>query len=99
MDLKILEKVNFPADLRKLNNGEMAELAEEIRRREEENARRANDRARRIMEQERKEAELEKIADEAAKRKSKRQAMLQAREDEDEDSLKSLDHYFDDKES
>ena len=31
MDLKILEKVNFPADLRKLNNGEMAELAEEIR--------------------------------------------------------------------
>ncbi|MDY3853573.1 MAG: DUF1385 domain-containing protein [Butyribacter sp.] len=76
-----------------------AELAEEIRRREEENARRANDRARRIMEQERKEAELEKIADEAAKRKSKRQAMLQARQDEDEDSLKSLDHYFDDKES
>lgn len=31
MDLKILEKVNSPADLKKLNNGEMAELAEEIR--------------------------------------------------------------------
>ena len=28
MDLKILEKVNSPADLKKLNNGEMAELAE-----------------------------------------------------------------------
>lgn len=31
MDLKILEKVNSPADLKKLNNGEMTELAEEIR--------------------------------------------------------------------
>lgn len=31
MDLKILEKVNSPADLRKLNFGEMTELAEEIR--------------------------------------------------------------------
>lgn len=32
MDLKILEKVNSPADLKKLNNGEMVELAEEIRK-------------------------------------------------------------------
>ena len=31
MDLKILEKVNSPADLKKLDNWEMAELAEEIR--------------------------------------------------------------------
>lgn len=73
-----------------------AELAEEIRRREEENAKRANERARRLMEQERKEAELEKIADEAEKRKSKREAMLQ-NVDNDEDSLQGLDHYFDDK--
>lgn len=72
-----------------------AELAAEIKRREEENARRANDRARRIMEQERKEAQLEKLADEAVKRKSKRQAMLQNQFDEEDDSLKGLDHYFD----
>lgn len=75
-----------------------AEIAEEIRQREEENARRANDRVRRIMEQERKEAELERLADEAAKRKSKREAMMQKVEEE-EDSLSGLDHYFDDKNS
>lgn len=74
-----------------------AELAEEIRRREEENAKRANDRARRIMEQERKEAELEKIADEAAKRKSRREAMLQSQVDDEDDNLDGLDHYFNDK--
>lgn len=49
-----------------------AELAEEIRLREEANARRANERARRMMEQERKEAELERLADEAEKRTSER---------------------------
>lgn len=73
-----------------------AELAQEIKRREEENARRANDRARRIMEQERKEAELEKLADEAAKRKSRREAMQQNQLDNEEDALEGLDHYFDD---
>ena len=74
-----------------------AEIAEEIRLREEENARRANDRARRIMEQERREAELEKLADEAAKRKSKREAMMQNVENDvdEEDGLESLDRYFD----
>lgn len=73
-----------------------AELAEEIRRREEENARRANERARRIMEQERKEAELEKIADDAKKRKQRRQEMLIEQADEqEEDVLANLDHYFD----
>lgn len=75
-----------------------AELAEEIRRREEENARRANDRARRIMEQERKEAELEKLADEAARRKSKREEMMQKIESidgDEEDGLAGLDRYFD----
>lgn len=74
-----------------------AEIAEEIRLREEENARRANERARRIMEQERREAELEKFADEAAKRKSKREEMMQKIEnnDDEEDGLASLDRYFD----
>lgn len=78
-----------------------AELAEEIRLREEENARRANDRARRIMEQERREAELEKLADEAAKRKSKREEMMQKIEsnDDEEDGLASLDRYFDEENS
>lgn len=51
-----------------------AEIAEEIRLREEANARRANERARRMMEQERREAELEKLADEAEKRTSERAA-------------------------
>lgn len=73
-----------------------AELAQEIKRREEENAKRANERARRIMEQERKEAELEKVASEAAKRKSRREAMQQNQPDNDEDALSGLDHYFDD---
>lgn len=73
-----------------------AELAEEIRLREEENARRANERARRIMEQERKEAELERIADDAQKRKRRREEMLQQMEEEpEEDNLAKLDHYFD----
>ena len=76
-----------------------SELAEEIRRREEENAKRANERARRMMEQERREAELEKVASEAAKRKSRREAMQRAQEEEsDEDALSGLDHYFDKKE-
>ena len=73
-----------------------AELAEEIRLREEENARRANERARRIMEQERKEAELEKIAEDAQKRKRRREEMLQEMDEEsEEDNLAKLDHYFD----
>ena len=73
-----------------------AEIAEEIRRREEENAKRANERARRLMEQERREAELEKVASEAAKRKSRREAMQRAQEEEsEEDALSGLDHYFD----
>lgn len=73
-----------------------AELAEEIRLREEENARRANERARRIMEQERKEAELEKIAEDAQKRKRRREELLQEMDEEpEEDNLAKLDHYFD----
>lgn len=73
-----------------------AELAEEIRLREEENARRANERARKIMERERKEAELEKIAEDAQKRKRRREEMLQETEEEpEEDNLAKLDHYFD----
>lgn len=73
-----------------------AELAEEIKRREEENAKRANERARQLMEQERRAAELEKVANEAAKRKSRREAMQRAQDEEgEEDSLSGLDHYFD----
>lgn len=75
-----------------------AELAEEIRLREEENARRAHERARRIMEHERKEAELEKLADDAEKRKLRREKMLREQEQEDSEetaNLSNLDHYFD----
>ena len=74
-----------------------AELAEEIRMREEENARRAQERARRIMEHERKEAELEKMADAAEKRRLRREEMLREQENEPEetDNLANLDHYFD----
>ena len=78
-----------------------AELAEELRRREEENARRANERAKRIMEQERKEAELEKIATEAEKRKSKREAMAAMKKDqnEEQEGLNTLDHFFEKEEN
>lgn len=76
-----------------------AELAEEIRLREEENARRAHERARRIMEHERKEAELEKLADDAEKRKLRREKMLREQEQEADSeesaNLSHLDHYFD----
>lgn len=73
-----------------------AELAEEIKRREAENAKRANERAKYIMERERKEAELERIAEEAAKRASKREEML--KDQEDDETLNNLDHFFDDSE-
>ncbi|MBR1741661.1 MAG: DUF1385 domain-containing protein [Lachnospiraceae bacterium] len=81
-----------------------AELAEEIRLREEANARRANERARRMMEQERKEAELERLADEAEKRTSERVASVKKPEvrqvqkqepEHPDDFLRGLDHYFD----
>lgn len=85
-----------------------AELAEEIRLREEANARRANERARRMMEQERKEAELERLADEAEKRASERAAVAKKRQEQkqktapsvqtsenSDDFLRGLDHYFD----
>ncbi len=75
-----------------------AELAEELRVREEENARRANERARRMMEQERKEAELEKLVDAAEKRKSVREQKLREQMRMDgtsEEFLSGLDHYFD----
>ena len=72
-----------------------AEIAEEIRRREEENTRRANARIRHMKERERREAELEQLANDAAKRRSKRETMLQDKPEEEE-NLKGLDHYFDD---
>lgn len=78
-----------------------AEMAEELRNREEANARRANERAKKLMEQERKEVELEKIADEAA-RKMEREKKLQKQQEENTDkefNLDNLNHYFDGKRS
>lgn len=88
-----------------------AEMAEELRNREEANARRANERAKKLMEQERKEVELEKIADEAAKKmerekKLRRQQQSEEKpenkekkEDSKEFNLDNLNHYFDGKRS
>lgn len=72
-----------------------AKQAEALKRREEENNRRAHNRAKELMERERREAELEKIVEEAEKRKSKREAMQKAQED-DSDALANLDIFFDD---
>ena len=72
-----------------------AEIAEEIKRREAERAQRANERAKYIMERERREAELEKLAQDAKeKRSSRREEML--KEQENDDTLDHLDHFFDD---
>lgn len=84
-----------------------AEMAEELRNREEANARRANERAKKLMEQERKEVELEKIADEAAKKMEKEEKLRkqQAGNKENKDNkdkefnLDNLNHYFDGKRS
>ena len=87
-----------------------AEMAEELRNREEANARRANERAKKLMEQERKEVELEKIADEAAKKMEKEKKLRkQQAENKDKDknkdkddkefNLDNLNHYFDGKRS
>lgn len=71
-----------------------AEIAQEIKRREAERAQRANERAKYIMERERREAELEKLAQDAKeKRSSRREEML--KEQENDDTLDHLDHFFD----
>lgn len=71
-----------------------AEIKEELRARERENKLRATEHMRQLKEMEEKEAELERIAEEARKRKEARRAIpLQA--DDKDDSLAGLDHYFD----
>jgi len=71
-----------------------AQIREELLERERENKHRATDRARQIREMEEKEAELERIAEEARKRKEARKAVtLQA--DVQDETLEGLDHFLD----
>lgn len=71
-----------------------AEVREELRQRELENKKRAEERASLLREQMEKEAELERIADEAVKRKKAR-SMVNINPDEEDDGLEGLDHFFD----
>ncbi len=71
-----------------------AQIKEELLKRELENKQRATERARRIREMEEKEAELERIAEEARKRKEARKAVTLKTDLKDE-NLAKLDHFFD----
>ncbi|MCI5586269.1 MAG: DUF1385 domain-containing protein, partial [Lachnospiraceae bacterium] len=71
-----------------------AEVREELRQRELDNKKRAEQRASLLREQMEKEAELERIADEAVKRKKAR-SMVNINPDEEDDGLDGLDHFFD----
>lgn len=90
-----IEKKRLAEPSKRQSRGEQAEA---LKRREEENKRRANNRVREMMERERRQAELEKIAKEAADRKTKREAMLKEQED-DSDALANLDVFFDEVDS
>lgn len=71
-----------------------AQIREELLERERENKQRAAERARHIREMEEKEAELEKIAEEARKRKEARKAVTLQTDVQDE-TLTGLDHFLD----
>lgn len=71
-----------------------AEIKEELRARERENKLRATEYMRQLKEMEEKEAELERIAEEARKRKEARKA-IPLQTDYKDDNLVGLDHYFD----
>lgn len=71
-----------------------AQIKEELLKRELENKQRATERARQIREMEEKEAELERIAEEARKRKEARKAVTLKTDLKDE-SLAKLDHFLD----
>ncbi len=74
-----------------------AEIKEEIRIRERENKLRATEREFKIREMEQKEEELEKLVDDANKRKEerRRKSMQLFKEDAEDEALAGLDHYFD----
>lgn len=88
-----LDDVNKPK--KKTGKKSRAEVREELRQRELDNKKRAEQRASLLREQMEKEAELERIADEAVKRKkAKSMANVNLSEEEDDD-LDGLDHFFD----
>ncbi len=71
-----------------------AQIKEELLKRERENKQRASERARKMREMEEKEAELERIAEEARKRKEARK-MVALQTDAQEETLTGLDHFLD----
>jgi len=70
-----------------------AQLKEELRERERENKLRAEERARKMKEMEEREAELERIAEEARKRKAARRA-VPLKTDTHDENLEGLDHFL-----
>ena len=70
------------------------EIREEMRQRELDNKKRAEERAKLLKEQLETEAELERIADEAVRRK-KAKSMVNVQMPDEDDGLDSLDHFFD----
>lgn len=73
-----------------------AEIAAEIKKREEENAKRASERTRRLKAQQMREAEMERRMKEVSKRREqRRETMAKAQVDMDEDELGALDRFFD----
>ena len=70
------------------------EIREEMRQRELDNKKRAEERAKLLKEQLETEAELERIADEAVRRK-KAKSMVNVQIPDEDDGLDSLDHFFD----
>lgn len=76
------------------NKKSRAQIAEELRKREEANARRANERARQIKEREQREAEVRRRADEAAKRHAERKTMSKLVDELEEGELDNLDRFF-----
>lgn len=71
-----------------------AQIREELLERERENKKRADERARMLKEMEEKEAELERVAEEARKRKEARHAVT-INTDVPDEALTGLDHYLD----
>lgn len=76
------------------NKKSRAQIAEELRKREEANARRANERARQIKEREQREAEVKRRADEAARRHAERKTMSKLVNELEEGELDNLDRFF-----
>ena len=90
------EKTASKPERERDNKKTRAQIAEELRKREEANAKRANERARQIKERELREAEVSRRADEAAKRHAERKTMSKLVNEIEDGELDNLDRFFND---